>query len=82
MGHTDLPNGVIYTSVIQSVDRARGLVETGNAVYQLGQVNEEYEQWASRGERAVREVPAFVGDPRKSVTAYPPAQPAHAFRHG
>jgi hypothetical protein len=84
MGHSNLPNGVIYTSVIQSVDHARGLVETGNTVYQLGQVNEEYEQWASyqRGERNVREFPAFVADPRKSVTAYPPAQPAHAFRHG
>jgi hypothetical protein len=37
MGHSDLPNGVIYTAVIQSVDQANGLVETANSVYRLGQ---------------------------------------------
>jgi hypothetical protein len=83
MGHTNLPNGVIYTSVIQSVDPANGLVQTLNTVYQLGQVNEEYEQWAAgeRDVRAVREVPipAFVGDPRKPAAAY---QPTPAYRHG
>jgi len=42
MGHSDLPNGVIYTAVIQSVDQANGLVETANSVYRLGQANEFY----------------------------------------
>jgi hypothetical protein len=86
MGHTNLPNGVIYTSVIQGVDKANGLVETGNTVYRLGQVNEDYEQWATyQTETPVAmetPMPAFIGDPRKSVKAYPPVHPVHAFRHG
>jgi hypothetical protein len=75
MGHSNLPNGVIYTSVIQGVDTANGLVETGNTIYQLGKVNEEYEHWAldQQTPRVVREVPSFVGDPRKPVTGYPSA---------
>ncbi len=85
MGHADLPNGVIYTSVIQSVDAANGLVETGNTVYRLGQVNEEYQQWVAdqRQARVVREAPVstFIPDPRKPVTAYPSVPPMHAWRH-
>jgi hypothetical protein len=83
VGHTNLPNGVIYTSVIQSVDAANGVVQTLNSVYHLGQVNEEYELWASEqpNARAAREaVPHFVGDPRKHVTAYPSAQSMHPAR--
>ncbi len=84
MGHTELPNGVIYTSVIQRVDEANGIVETGNTTYRLGQINEQYEQWSMqhRGERAVEAsvVATFVNDPRKPVAAYPAAHSAHAYR--
>jgi hypothetical protein len=84
MGHTNLPNGVIYTSVIQSIDTANGLVETLNTVYQLGQVNEEYQLWASEQPDALvaREaaIPAFAGDPRRTVTVYPSSQSLHACR--
>ena len=81
MGHTDLPNGVIYTSVIKSIDKAKGLVETGNTVYQLGQINEPYENWAESAHASQQScVPAFVPDPRKPVTAYPVSVPA--FRQG
>jgi len=84
MGHTDLPNGVIYTSAIQSVDAANGVVETLNSTYRLGQVNEDYEQWAAlqNGERVVRESPvaSFLGEARKPVTSYPAPQSAHAYR--
>jgi hypothetical protein len=81
MGHTDLPNGVIYTSVIQRVDKEKGLVEAGNAIYQLGNVNEYYEQWSSEQHETAAQptrVPSFV--PRKPVTGYPSAIPA--FRQG
>lgn len=44
-GHENLPNGVVYTSVIQSVDSVNGTVETLNTIYRLGQVNEQYERW-------------------------------------
>lgn len=44
-GHENLPNGVVYTSVIQNVDSVHGTVETLNTIYQLGQVNEQYERW-------------------------------------
>ena len=83
MGHTDLPNGVIYTSVIERVDVANRLVETLNTVYQLGQVDEQYAQWASGSVRAADELPlpTFVRDPRKPVVAYPPAG-LPAFRQG
>lgn len=82
MGHSNLPNGVIYTSVIQSVDAANGLVETGNTIYQLGKVNEEYEHWAldQQTPSVAREVPAFAADPRKPVTGYPSATSFPAFR--
>lgn len=52
-GHKDLPNGIIYTSAIVSIDMARGLVETLNSVYQLGEIDEEYEIWLL-GRRAAR----------------------------
>ena len=45
LGHADLPNGIIYTSAIVRVDRVRGLVETRNSVYQLGQVSDSYARW-------------------------------------
>lgn len=53
-GHADLPNGTIYTSAIVSVDREAGLVETLNTLYQLGQIDSEYERWLiwQRAERA------------------------------
>jgi hypothetical protein len=77
MGHTNLPNGIIYTSVIQSVDVANGLVETGNTVYRLGRASSEYERWISdRSEvPAARDlsVPTFVVDSRKPTSAYPAA---------
>lgn len=83
MGHTDLPNGIIYTSVIQRVDLANGLVETGNTVYRLGRADEVYEQWAA-DQRDAREgrksgIPTFVSDPRKPVTGY--AATAPMLRH-
>lgn len=43
--HADLPNGIIYTSAIVRFDRARGVVETQNRLYVLGEVSEEYRQW-------------------------------------
>lgn len=53
-GHADLPNGIIYTSAIVSVDREAGLVETLNTLYQLGKIDEEYDRWLiwQRAERA------------------------------
>jgi len=85
MGHTNLPNGVILTSVIQSVDAANGVVETLTTVYQLGKVNEAYELWVSehRQARANREaaIPAFRGKTsRKTVPAYASAHSMHACR--
>jgi hypothetical protein len=85
MGHSDLPNGVIYTSVIQSVDQANGLVETANTVYRLGQVNEYYQHWAAnQREHAAQQVhvPAFVPDSRRPVAAYPSVGSVPAFRQG
>ncbi len=85
MGHTDLPNGIIYTSVIQRIDVANGLVETGNTIYRLGRVSDEYEQWISdrRDAHTGRDprVPNFVTDSRKPATAYP-AGALPAFRQG
>jgi hypothetical protein len=84
MGHTDLPNGIIYTSVIQSVDTANCLVETTNTIYRLGHVNEQYAQWASGSVRTTEDIsiPSFVHDSRKPVVAYPPATTVPAFRQG
>jgi hypothetical protein len=83
-GHADIPNGVIFSSVIQSVDQNKGLVETANTVYQLGQINEVYEQWTSEQHlpvpAAVR-VP-FVPESRRPVSTYPPVGSMPAFRQG
>jgi hypothetical protein len=43
--HADLPNGIIYTSAIVQVDLSRGVVETQNRLYVLGQVSEDYQRW-------------------------------------
>jgi len=78
---TDLPKGIIYTSVIQSVDLDNGLVETGNSVYQLGQVDEEWERWeAEQNETSVPHaiLAAFIRDRRKPVAGYVPAGPIAA----
>jgi hypothetical protein len=84
MGHTDLPNGVIYTSVIRSVDKANGLVETGNTLYHLGQMNESYQLWSSAQRQGLPapqlRVPAFVPDSRRPVTGYP-SPSLQALRH-
>ena len=74
MGHSNLPNGVIYTSVIQNVDVANGLVEAGNTIYRLGRVSDDYERWLCDSRQAAtgRELhfPTFVPDPRKPAAAY------------
>jgi hypothetical protein len=84
MGHADLPNGVIYTAVIERVDEQNGLVETLNTVYRLGRVSEDYERWALGREetRVVRETPvaAFLPGSRKPAAAYPSAPSLHACR--
>ena len=43
--HRDLPCGVVYTSAILSVDVGASLVETAEAVYQLGKLDRRYERW-------------------------------------
>ncbi|HEY1810160.1 MAG TPA: hypothetical protein VGG42_16470 [Acidobacteriaceae bacterium] len=45
LAHSQLRNGLIYTSAIQNIDRHSGLVETRNTIYELGQINPEYERW-------------------------------------
>ena len=50
LGHANLRNGLIYTSEILSVDRRNGFVETRNTIYELGEVDPEYEQWLSTQE--------------------------------
>lgn len=45
LNHWDLPSGVIYTSAILRVDPRASLVETAEAVYQLGTVDRRYERW-------------------------------------
>lgn len=84
MGHSDIPNGVIYTSVILSIDKANSLVETANTVYHLGKANEIYEHWAADHEVAAAQpvhVPSFVPDSRRPVAAYPSVG-VPAFRQG
>jgi hypothetical protein len=54
LGHTNLPNGIIYTSAILSIDLPNGIVETQNTVYELGHISEDYERW-SREHRKPRE---------------------------
>jgi hypothetical protein len=81
MGHSDLPNGVIYTAVIQRVDWASGLVETANTVYRLGQANEFYQQWASH-QNEEQQVPSFVPDARRPVSGYAAMGAMPALRQG
>src|SRR5581483_12476985 len=82
MGHSDLPNGVIYTSVIQRVDRANSLVETANTVYRLGQANEFYQQWPAHQNEEPQQVPSFVPDARRPVSGYPAMGAMPALRQG
>jgi hypothetical protein len=85
MGHADLPNGVIYTAVIQRVDRANGVVETANSIYRLGQANEFYQQWTTQqAEEATQQVhvPSFVPDARRPVAGYASVASVPAFRQG
>jgi hypothetical protein len=51
-GHSNLPNGVIYTSAIVRIDSANHLVETRNSVYELGEVNGDYDRWTREHGRA------------------------------
>ena len=45
-GHEIVPNSkFIYTSRIIDIDQNKGLVETLNTTYQLGEVNAEYKRW-------------------------------------
>ncbi|MFP5228524.1 MAG: hypothetical protein ACLGXA_12940 [Acidobacteriota bacterium] len=84
MGHSDLPNGVIYTSVIEKVDVANGLVETANTVYRLGQMNEFYEHWAAaqtEPETQQVHVPSFVADARRPAVGYSVSS-VPAYRQG
>ena len=73
---TDLPKGIIYTAVIQSVDFDNGVVETQNAVYQLGQVDETWERWeAEQSEASVplhAVIAEFIKSHRKPVAPYAP----------
>ncbi|MGA7522784.1 MAG: hypothetical protein WBW84_09885 [Acidobacteriaceae bacterium] len=75
---TDLPKGIIYTAVIQSVDLDNGVVETQNTVYHLGQVDEEWERWeAEQSETSVplhAVIAEFIQSRRRPVAPYgPPA---------
>ncbi|MFZ0631676.1 MAG: hypothetical protein WA374_07160 [Acidobacteriaceae bacterium] len=45
LGHTHIRNGLIFTSAILNVDRMRGLVETRNTIYELGEVSPDYKRW-------------------------------------
>lgn len=40
-----LPRGTMITATITAVDRARGRVETANAVYRLGAISAAYQRW-------------------------------------
>jgi hypothetical protein len=45
-GHAKLADKkFIYTSAIVSVDRSRGMVETRNTVYHLGEASDGYKVW-------------------------------------
>ncbi|MGA8530616.1 MAG: hypothetical protein WB622_12940 [Acidobacteriaceae bacterium] len=70
---TDLPKGTIFTSVIQSVDLDNGVVETQNAVYQLGQMDEGWERWEAEQKEASDAnaiLAGFIHDRRKPVAPY------------
>jgi hypothetical protein len=46
VGHVSRPNTkFIYISRIVNVDPSKGLVETLNTTYHLGEVNAEYQRW-------------------------------------
>jgi hypothetical protein len=46
IGHQGLPGlSFIYTSIILKVDDVKGLVETSNTLYRLGQPHETYKAW-------------------------------------
>jgi len=45
-------NGTIYTSAILTIDRLKGLVETHNSIYSLGDVSEDYARWLDAQEHA------------------------------
>jgi hypothetical protein len=51
MGHSNLRNGTIYTSAILTIDRLRGMVETHNSIYSLGEVSEDYARWMDAQEQ-------------------------------
>lgn len=45
-GHANLPGStLVFTSVIVSADLEKGLVETGNTMYKLGQASADYKSW-------------------------------------
>ena len=49
LGHANLPSATrIYTSAILSVDLRRGVVETRNTIYRLGEASEEYKSWRQK----------------------------------
>jgi hypothetical protein len=49
LGLTNLPNtNFIFTSPIVGVDSDKGVVQTRNTVYQLGDASEEYKAWDHR----------------------------------
>jgi hypothetical protein len=78
---TDLPKGIIYTAVIESIDLKNGVVETRNSVYQLGQVDEEWERWEAEQSEAVPQhsiLAAFIQSHRKPVTGYGSGAPLAA----
>jgi hypothetical protein len=51
MGHTNLPNGIIYTSAILTIDMEKRWVETRNTVYELGQMSADYARWLNEPRR-------------------------------
>lgn len=71
---TDLPKGIVYTSVIQSIDLDNGIVETQNATYQLGQVDEAWEHWEAEQSGDTMLQHAMIADlidgRRKPVAGY------------
>jgi hypothetical protein len=48
LGHDDLPNGLIFTSLVVKVDHDAGLVQTMNHVYRLGRISDDYAHWLQR----------------------------------
>lgn len=48
--HDRLPSGIVFTSVIDQADEAKGLVETQNSVYCLGRIHDGYARWREHNE--------------------------------